>query len=343
MILDAHVHLVGNGASGSGCWWRRRGFATSLFAGVMVTEVGLPRSVLEGDLDTAYADNLARLVRESSLDGILAFAQDEVWREDGTRWVGRGTFHVPNSHVLAVAERHPRLLPVCSIHPARPDALEELDRCVAGGAVALKLLPNCHAVDPSRPAYGAFWERLAAAGLPLIAHTGPETALEVVRADLEDPALLEAPLERGVTVIAAHCGAGLVVGDHYRTWEAMLARFPRLHGDTSALPLLNRVHRLRRVARSRVALARVVHGSDVPVIVPTMPAMIAGLIRFPEWRRLRRIANPLERDYRLKRAIGLPEEVFTRMAGLLPRRAVERWTARWAPAAAAGRGAERGA
>jgi hypothetical protein len=42
-----------------------------------------------------------------------------------------------------------------------------------------------------------------------------------------------------------------------------------------------------------------------------------GLFGVRTWWRLRRLRNPLERDYRLKRAMGFPDEVFTRAARLL--------------------------
>ena len=58
-----------------------------------------------------------------------------------------GSFYVPNDYVLKLAREHPEFLPAVSIHPARPDALEELERCLAGGAVMMKCLPNCQNID----------------------------------------------------------------------------------------------------------------------------------------------------------------------------------------------------
>jgi len=96
--------------------------------------------------------------------------------------------------------------PGISIHPARSDAREELDRCLEGGAVLLKCLPNCQNIDWSDRRYTGFLERMAEAGLPLLAHTGGEHTLPVVDARLADPRVLVRPLEIGVTCIAAHCG-----------------------------------------------------------------------------------------------------------------------------------------
>jgi hypothetical protein len=317
VIIDSHVHLVGNGSNGSGCWYRPRGsmrWAEPFFWRPM----GIRSRELRGDLDQAYLDRLLEFRRTSSVEALALFAQDEVYRPDGTRWEGRGTFYVPNDVVLGLARRHPDLLPVVSIHPARPDALAELERCVAAGAVALKLLPNCHGVDCRLPQYRRFWEQLAAHRLPLIAHTGAENVVDVVSPAWADPRLLRGPLEAGVTVIAAHCGIGttLFSRDYFPAFRAMLAEFPRLYGDTAALNLPSRFHRLRACLRPELA-GRLLHGSDLPVPVLAHPGLVAGLLGVRAWWRLRRIRNPLERDYRLKRAMGFPDAVFTRAAGLL--------------------------
>jgi hypothetical protein len=317
MILDTHVHLVGNGSSGSGCWHRPHGL-TRLAQPFMLSDFGLPASVLRGDLDRLYSGRLLAHVRGSSLDAVVLLAQDEVYADNGAKMEGRGTFYVPNDYVLRLAAEHCEFLPAASIHPARPDALDELDRCLAAGVVALKLLPNCHNVECGLPPYAEFWRRMAAARLPLIAHTGGEGSVEEIRPELADPRNLRAPLEAGVTVIAAHCGTAsqLIDQDYFDVFAAMLREFPNLYGDISALNLPNRCRRLRDCLRPGV-VERVVHGSDVPVPVFATAPLVRGLIGVRDYWRLRRIKNPLERDYQIKRTIGFPEETFTRAAGIL--------------------------
>jgi uncharacterized protein len=319
VILDAHVHLVGDGSDGSGCWYRPQA-AGRLLAPVFGRALGLTRADLRDHLDRAYRARLLEFRRASSLDAIALFAQDAVYRDDGSRWEGRGTFYVPNDAVLELARREPGVLPVVSIHPARADALDELARCIAAGAAALKLLPNCHNVDCALPRYRRFWEALAAHGLPLIAHTGAEGVVDEVRRDLADPRNLLPPLAAGVTVIAAHCGigTGIVSPDYFPVFRRMLAAHPNLYGDTSALALPVRVHRLRATLQPGV-VERLVHGSDVPVPVMPHAGLLAGLLGVGAWWRLRRIRNPLERDYRFKRALGYPDAVFSRGARLLRR------------------------
>src|SRR5207249_2330889 len=90
-IIDTHVHIVGDGSSGSGCWlrpspWRRP------FAAFMARHVGLPPGALRGDLDRLYIERLLQLVRESSLDAVVILAQEQVYDGNGGLVEGAGSF-----------------------------------------------------------------------------------------------------------------------------------------------------------------------------------------------------------------------------------------------------------
>lgn len=315
--IDMHVHIVGSGAGGTGCWLRPRGWRRSL-ASLMVRQLGLPASALRGDLDRLYVERLLQFVRDSSLGAAVILAHDQVYDADGRVRADAGSFYVPNEYVLDLARRHPEFLPAVSIHPARPDALEELDRCVAGGAVMLKILPNCQDIDCNDRRYRRFWEKMAEAKLPLLAHTGGEKTLPVLRPDLADPRVLELPLACGVTVIAAHCGTktGLVDRDYFPIFAEMTRRHPRLYGDISAFNLPNRCHRVPDCLKPPL-VERMVHGSDTPVPILGHRAWLKGWIDWPTFRRWQRNPNVLERDYQFKRALGFPPETFTRIHGLL--------------------------
>jgi uncharacterized protein len=311
-----HVHIVGNGAQGSGCWVRPRGLHR-WFGRFMLQHVGVKVAGFDDpDLDRLYVERLLEQIRSSSLGAVVILAQDDVYDETGTRIEG-GTFYVPNDHVLALARQHSVFLPAVSIHPARADALDELDRCLAAGAVMLKILPNCHNIDCNDRRYQRFWERMADAKLPLLAHTGGEHTLHVVRRDLQNPRVLELPLQCGVTCIAAHMGArgGVFDPDYFAGVVEMMGRYPNLYGDISAFNVPPR----SRHFRACLALDRVVHGSDYPVPVLGHWAWGRGLVGWDAFRQWERQSNVLERDYQLKRAIGFPEEVFTRIGQLLRR------------------------
>ena len=321
--IDCHVHLVGNGKSGSGCWLRLGAmWWQKTMAAYMLRHIGLGGVSLHApDFDDRYAAHLLRLVRGSSVSSVALFAQDEVYHADGSKMEGAGSFHVPNDHVLRLAREHPEFLPVVSIHPARRDALDELDRCIAAGAVMLKLLPNCHNADCNDPRYRKFWERMAGARLPLLAHTGGELTVQVINATYSDPRVLTLPLECGVTVIAAHCAtkSGLKDPDYFHIFASMLEKWPNLFGDTSAWNILRRGRFAARCVGKDAGLLgeRLLHGSDFPVACSGLWALLRGNITFAEYRRCRKIANVIERDYQLKLAMGFPPEHFTRARSLL--------------------------
>ena len=309
--------MVGNGGGGSGGWLRLNGWHRWL-AGFMLRQLGVPASALEGDLESIYSGHLVELVRSSSMDAIVLLAHERVHDPDGNARDDLGSMFVPNDVVLGLAQKFPEFLAGVSIHPARPDAIDELERCLATGAVLMKCLPNCQNIDPSDRRYRAFWERMAAAGLPLLAHTGGEHTVPIVNPALADPKLLRFPLECGVTVIAAHCGtsSGIFDHDYFDDWVAMLREFPNLYGDISALVSLNRCGHLRDCLREQIA-PRILHGSDFPVPILGHRMWLQGWMDRATFRRCQQIRNSLERDWQFKRALGFPEETATRAAAIL--------------------------
>jgi predicted TIM-barrel fold metal-dependent hydrolase len=261
---------------------------------------------------------LLHWVKTSSLDAVVILAQERVYSESG-EWLEKfGTAYVPNEYVLALARQHPEFLPAVSIHPARRDALEELDRCLAGGAVMMKCLPVCQNIDCRDRRYTRFWERMAEAGLPLLAHTGGEHTMQVVRPDLRDPRILEWPLQCGVTVIAAHCGTKSAPLDpqFFPQFVEMLERYPRFYGDISAFNVPCRGRVIPQCLQSPVR-DRIVHGSDYPVPVLGLWSWLNHYVDWKTFRRWENQPNPIERDYQLKRAMGFPPETFTRINELL--------------------------
>lgn len=309
--IDMHVHVVGNGSGGTGCWLRVRGWHRPL-ANIMLRHIGLPSGAMSGDLDRLYIERLLEQVRTSSLGAAVILAQDLVHDEQGKPMEGAGSFFVPNDYVLKLAAKHPELLPAVSIHPARPDALEELNRCIAAGAVMMKCLPNCQNINCNDRRFTRFWENMAEAGLPLLAHTGGEHTLPVVCRQFANPKILTLPLECGVTVIAAHCGtkSGLFDPEYFHSFAEMTERFPNLYGDTSAFNVPIRGRHVLRCLREPL-LSRMVHGSDYPVPVHGHFAWLRGSVDWKSFRRWERQSNILERDYRLKLAMGFPPSSFT--------------------------------
>ena len=315
-LIDIHVHIVGVGAGGTGCYLRR-GWRNMLVP-LALRHIGLPATALRDDFDRLYVERLLELVRGSSLKAAGILAMDRVYDDRGEPMPAAELLYVPNAYVLELAKRHSEFLPIVSIHPARPDALEELERCLAGGAAMLKLLPLYQNVDCNDRRHTRFWERMAEAGLPLLSHTGGEHTVPNNEPRFADPRTMELPLQCGVTVIAAHCAtkSGVFDRDYLGALCEMMQRYDRLYADNSAfnIPLRSRAY---RAALKPPIVDRLLHGSDFPVFVYARWAWLRGLIDFATCRRWDKHPNVLERDYQIKREIGFPDAVFTRAAELI--------------------------
>ena len=317
--IDCHVHLVGDGSSGSDCFIQLDTLVRRIQARVMLLEAGVAPRELGRGLDVAYAATIKNLISESSNDAAVLLAQDLPHDDSGVPLPGKAGFYVSNDYLFNVIAESPDLfIPAVSIHPGRPDAMEELEKCIELGARVLKLLPNCLNVDCSAEKYRPFWERLAEVGIILLAHTGGEHTVPVLRAEFADPRNLTLPLECGVTVIAAHCAgrSGLSDPDYTDDLITMFGEYPRLFGDNSAFCSLNRARTAKRILRANV-MDRIIHGSDFPVPILGVGPFGSGLISRGEYVACRKNRNPFQRDYLLKKAMGFDDATFTRMDEIL--------------------------
>lgn len=315
--IDMHLHIVGNGLSGSGCWVNVSGPHRAL-ASFMLKHIGLTAGLNSPDFDAAYVKNVLGMLRSSSIGSAVILAQDDVYNDDGTVMKNAGTFYVPNDYVLKLAREHKEFLPAVSIHPARPDAMDELDRCVEAGAVMMKCLPNCHNIDCSNKRYKKFWNRMAHHRLPLLAHTGGEHTVKVINKKYSDPRILRLPLECGVTVIAAHCAtkSGLTDPDYFPVFADMTTEHKNLYGDNSAMNVPLRGKHIPKCLEEPLA-SRIVFGTDFPVPVSGYWARLRGFVDKAEQKKWDKNPNVLERDYQLKKLMGFAPDSFTRVWKLL--------------------------
>lgn len=323
-VIDGHTHISGTGEGGTGCAISAdllgslafRYLRWSLGLGAFGTPRGLDASLrarLFQDLD-----------RSPSVDFVVLYAHDRVYDASGTMREDLTQLHTPNDYVLALAREHPKILPAASVHPDRPDALDELARTAEAGAVLMKWLPNSQGMDPADRKHRPFYEALARLGLPLVAHTGGEHTVAIRWPEYTNPARLELALDCGVTVIAAHCAtkSGIVDPEYYDSFAALARRYPGCYGDTAAFGTPGRFRHIPRLLADEGVLAKTVHGSDYPIPVSAWWGL--GRIPVAEIRRIQGEGSTLERDVRLKRAAGMPEAHFRTLARLLPRRAWER-------------------
>ncbi len=330
-LWDAHAHLLGTGDAGSGCrvhphlqqWWHP---IESLRRRVIMGAAGVPADAPSAD--RAYVARLQVLAGYFPTGARwLLYAFDNAHDERGNMRPDWSTFHVPNAYAAQVAGADPqRFAWVASIHPYREDALAQLDAAIAGGALAIKWLPSAMNIDLQAPRVRPFYDRLAAADLPLIVHGGEEKAVPGAERDaFGNPLRVRAALECGVRVIVAHCASLGAAADLDAPSQAPRPAFDlfarlmdepawegRLLGDVSALFQANRrVAVWRRVLRREDWHARLLHGSDYPLpgvgpLYQLGKLVRAGLLAEGDVPALEalRARNPLLFDLALKRRVS---------------------------------------
>jgi uncharacterized protein len=164
--IDVHVHLSLNG-QGSLSGWSRRRWVMRPFLAAAAHDIGLRGGFGGRDFDERYLNRLVAWLEGSSLSAAVLLAYDWVRDSSGFPQKDLSDLYVSNEAVITVARRHPKFLPGVSIHPARPDAFDELERCADQGAALLKLLPCVQNVDCNENRYKPFWERFPSAFLPI--------------------------------------------------------------------------------------------------------------------------------------------------------------------------------
>ena len=330
-VIDMHTHLAGMGHGGTGCWVSSRKFNSPMFR-AMRWMLGIYGAHRSGCLDQAYLELLDSEIRTAAangaLDAAVIYAHDRIYTEDGSIMDLGQELYVPNDYAFYCAERESmrgRYLPAVSVHPYRRDAVAETERCIERGAVAMKWLPNSQCMNPGNSRCFAIYDLLAARKVPLIAHTGGEHTVSVIRPELGNPEALRPALDRGVTVIMAHSGtrSGLFDGHWLEEFCALAREYPNCWGDTAAFCTPGRTRWIPRMIKEQGVVEKLMHGSDYPVPVTAWFAM--GELGWKKVHELNRIHGFLERDVRIKRAMGLPEAVFTNAARVLGAAALRRW------------------
>lgn len=266
---------------------------------------GLPLA----DPETANRLYLERLETELAASGsvnqAVLLGMDGVYDARGEMDDGLTDFMVPNDCVFQAVEGRPRLLPGASINPRRKDAVDELERCAAKGAVLVKVLPNSQIFDPSSPRFKPFYRAMAKLKIPLLSHVGYEFSLIGQDQSVGDPERLVPALEEGVTVIAAHgCSFGLFLYEkHFKTMLRLVDRYENFYVDTSALTLPNRVGALLKIRRHPELFERLIFGTDYPLPCFSYPCL--ANLSLGKWLKAHRANNRFDRHHDVLKALGV--------------------------------------
>lgn len=308
--VDIHIHLAGVGCCDSGCW-SSPGFRSRYTFQLIRLLQRIGRKQMETTIDQDWAERISDLVSGSDADYGVVLGFDGVYC-DGHFDENRSQMVIPPSWVFKVCETYPNLLPGPSINPFRDDAHELLDYAIEHRACLIKWIPTAQAIDPSSPKIKAFYDKMIAADIPLLVHTGGEKTFAEVAPELNDLELLSYPLELGVRVIFAHLATHTFhpgEPNHEKLRAEYLARYPNLYFDNSGVCNPSRFFHLPELFEDEALMARTCYGSDWPV--PSNSFYYPKLGARKIWQ-LERIDNIIQRDIAIKRAMGMKEACLTR-------------------------------
>jgi predicted TIM-barrel fold metal-dependent hydrolase len=330
-VWDSHSHLIGTGDSGSGIFVHPRTeslldpgqYARRLF----FLNAGCVHAAAAGSVDRAYVDRIRNLIdamNRGERHGVklLLYAFERAYNEDGTPDPEHTIFHIPDAYARDVAKAHPDYFEwVASIHPYRKDALEALEQAKRNGARAVKWLPSAMGIDPASDKCDAFFRKMQALKMPLVAHGGLERAVLGREAhDFGNPLRLRRALDAGVRVVVAHCasigedrdldrGANGPYVESFSLFVRVFEKFANCYGDISAMTQVNRAGpALVRVIETEAWHARLLNGSDYPLpgVMPIFSVDYLVSLKLLEPAaaavlREIRLHNPLLFDFVLKR------------------------------------------
>ena len=304
-MIDCHVHLAALRTEDNGCYISPRMLRRPIFK-FLAWKHDLKAQDAAWSNQKYVDDLLAELRKAKFVEKAVLLGLDGVYDTAGRLDAGKTEFLVSNDYLLRIAHAYPeRLWPGVSINPQRRDAIEELDRCVEGGAKLVKVLPNTQGFDPANRRYLPFYRRLARHKIPFLSHVGYEIVLTGQDQSAGDPNKLRVPLDEGVTVIAAHgCSNGLVAYEpYYQTLLDLVQRYANFFADVSALTLPNRFGMLWRLQRHPEVHARLLFGTDYPLSVFHWPCW--GRIGLRDFRTIIRTNNRFDRKYLILKSLGI--------------------------------------
>jgi predicted TIM-barrel fold metal-dependent hydrolase len=325
-VWDSHLHITGVGDNpNSGAWFNP--VMDSYFHPILNVQKRFYMNgscTEDGNVDQSYIHRLVNISAEmpSGYKSML-FAFD--WFRDaaGKPLQDKSIFHIPNEYVAKIASEHSQYFEwVASIHPYRPDALDALEQAKTNGARAIKWLPSGMGIDPASSKCDAFYKKAAALNIPIISHTGHESAVQGGDQAHGNPLRMRRALDQGVRVILAHCASDghdkdLDNGNKRIKNIDLFTRIMNtpdyktlVFGEISALTLINHAWAIKQILERTDWHDRLLNGSDYPLpgifpLINTEQLSHMGLIDSEYLPFLQQIKqyNPLMFDFAVKRLI----------------------------------------
>ena len=341
-VWDCHVHLVGTGDSASNknsddAWFNPN--MDSYLHPVLKAQKHFYMNggcITPGNIDNSFVARLAQISAEMPTGfKSLLFAFDWFRDAQGRPIKQQSIFHIPNEYAAKIASEYSQQFEwVCSIHPYRPDAVDALEAAKAQGARAIKWLPSGMGIDPANPKCDVFYKKAAQLNMPIISHTGAESAVQGGEQAYGNPLRMRRALDNGVRVVLAHCASE---GhdedtDNGNKRVKSIDLFTRMmdtpdykhlaFGEISALTLINHAAAIKPILARSDWHNRLLNGSDYPLpgIFPliNVTQLVQMDLLKPEhvaFLNQAKTYNPLLFDFAIKRllqldGVGFSKQVF---------------------------------
>jgi len=331
-VWDTHAHIIGAGDSGSDVWYNPDMDSWSH----PILKIQKDFYMNGGCITSGHEDEtfIARMVDLSANMPAgyktMLFAFDWTHNAQGKPEKAHSIFHIPDSYAADIVRKYPQYFEwVASIHPYRPDAIDALESAKANGARAIKWLPSGMGIDPSSPKCDKFYQKLAEFNMPIISHTGRESAVQGGDQSFGNPLHMRRALDAEVRVVLAHCasdGHDEDLDNHRKTIKSfdLFARimdtpaYAKLaFGEISAITLINHAWVIKPLLQRTDWHTRLLNGSDYPLpgilpLVSTKQLMRAGLLEESHLLFLQTLRNynPLMFDFAVKRLIKFEDTSF---------------------------------
>jgi len=318
--VDMHVHVGCVGAGGSGCFLSPE-LSDNFRFNFYLLAFDVVEEELEREGDAVVVAKLSDKIAASIwVDKAVVLAMDGAVT-DGELDLSKTQVYIPNEFLARELAPFENLVFGASVNPYRTDALQRLERVKAQGAVLIKWIPAIMGIDPSDERLIPFYDKLVELDLPLLSHAGQERSFAYADDALGDPLRLVLPLERGVTVIAAHIATtGQSEGeDNFQRILPLFQKYPNLYADISSLTQINKIGYLKEALEQPHVVERLIYGSDYPL---QFFPLVSPLYQLPDvplekLKAIQALESLWDRDVALKKAMGVPDSVFDRSADLL--------------------------
>ena len=183
-----------------------------------------------------YGDPQARLVTAEELVAEMDAASIDVAVTFGFGWTDMGLCQLANDYVMEAVARYPdRLIGFACVNPLRgSEAVQELERCVAGGLKGIgELMPDGQGYCLDEATMRPLVEVALAHGLPILTHTSEPVGHAYCGKGTITPDVVYHFVQcfPQVTLICAHWGGGL---PFYELMPEMRRAFGNVYYDTAA-------------------------------------------------------------------------------------------------------------